>query len=58
MEKSKIVPLYKKDDPLNPKNYHPVAILPIVSKVLRAVLSPFGALCRVILWCPPKQHIS
>ena len=33
----KIIPLYKKDDPLNPKNYRPVAILPVLSKVLERV---------------------
>ena len=31
---AKIIPLHKKDDLLNPKNYRPVAILPIFSKVL------------------------
>ena len=31
---AKIIPLHKKDDPLNPKNYRPVAILPILSKIL------------------------
>ena len=31
---SKIIPLFKKDDPLEPKSYRPVAILPIISKVL------------------------
>ena len=35
---AKIIPLLKKSDPLNPKNYRPVAILPIVSKIIeRAV---------------------
>ena len=35
---SKVIPLFKKDDPLNPKNYRPVALVPILSKVLeRAV---------------------
>ena len=35
---AKIIPLHKKDDELNPKNYRPVAILPILSKILeRAV---------------------
>ena len=35
---SKVVPLLKKDDPLQSKNYRPVALLPIFSKVLeRAV---------------------
>ena len=35
---SKIVPLLKKDDPLEPKNYRPVALIPIVSKVLERVI--------------------
>ena len=35
---AKIIPLLKKDDPLDPKNYRPVAILCILSKVIeRAV---------------------
>ena len=37
-KKSKIIPLFKKDDPLNPKNYRPVAILPIISKVVERVV--------------------
>merc|ERR1712081_108718 len=37
---SKIIPLHKKDDVLNPNNYRPVAILPILSKILeRAVFN-------------------
>ena len=35
---SKIVPLYKKDDPLNAKNYRPVALIPILSKVLERAI--------------------
>ena len=31
---AKIIPLHKKEDNLNPKNYRPVAILPIFSKIL------------------------
>ena len=38
MEKSKIIPLHKKDDPLNPKNYRPVAIVPVLSKILERVV--------------------
>ena len=35
---AKVVPLLKKDDPLNPKNYRPVTLLPGLSKILeRAV---------------------
>ena len=35
---AKIIPLHKKEDPLNPKNYRPVAILPVLSKVLECVI--------------------
>ena len=35
---SKIIPLYKKDDPLNAKNYRPVALIPVLSKVLERVI--------------------
>ena len=37
-KKAKIIPLHKKDDVLNPKNYRPVAILPVLSKVLERVI--------------------
>ena len=37
-KRAKVVPLLKKGDTLDPKNYRPVALLPILSKVLeRAV---------------------
>ena len=35
---AKIIPLLKKDDPLLPKNYRPVAILCILSKVIERVI--------------------
>ena len=35
---AKIIPLLKKDNPLEPKNYRPVALLPIFSKVLERVV--------------------
>ena len=35
---AKIIPLLKKDDPLEPKNYRPVAILCILSKVIERVV--------------------
>ena len=37
-KKAKVVPLFKKEDPVNPKNYRPVAIIPILSKVLERVI--------------------
>ena len=35
---AKIIPLLKKGDPLDPKNYRPVALLPIFSKILERVV--------------------
>ena len=35
---SKVIPLFKKDDPLEPKNYRPVAILCILSKIIERVI--------------------
>ena len=35
---AKVIPLFKKDDPLSPKNYRPVAILCILSKVIERVV--------------------
>jgi hypothetical protein len=35
---AKVIPLFKKDDPLLPKNYRPVAILCILSKVIERVV--------------------
>ena len=34
-KRSKIIPLHKKEDLLNPKNYRPVAIIPYFQKFLR-----------------------
>ena len=35
---SKVVPLLKKGDPLSPKNYRPVALLPVFCKILEKVV--------------------
>ena len=35
---AKIIPLFKKNDPLQPKNYRPVALLPVLSKILERVV--------------------
>ena len=37
-KKSKVVPLHKKGDPLSPKNFRPVSILPVVSKILEKAI--------------------
>ena len=37
-KKAKVIPLHKTGDVLNPKNYRPVAILPVFSKVLERVI--------------------
>ena len=37
-KKAKVVPLLKKGDNLDPKNYRPVALLPIMSKVLEKAI--------------------
>ena len=37
-KQAKLVPLLKKGDPLNPKNYRPVALLPILSNILEKVV--------------------
>ena len=36
---SKVIPLYKKEDPLDPKNFRPVSILSDLSKILEKVVS-------------------
>ena len=44
---AKVVPLYKgKGFKLEPKNYRPVAILPILSKVLERVILPLNNNCN------------
>ena len=35
---AKVVPLHKKDEDFLPKNYRPVALLPIVSKILERAI--------------------
>ena len=44
-KKSKIIPLHKKEDLLNPKNSRPVAIVSIFSKVLERVI--FNQICSI-----------
>ena len=38
-KKAKVIPLHKKGDKLCPKNYRPVAILPVLSKLLERAVS-------------------
>ena len=35
---AKVIPLHKKDDPLDPKNFRPVAILPILIEIREKVV--------------------
>ena len=37
-KQAKVLPLLKKGDPMVPKNYRPVALLPILSKILERVI--------------------
>jgi hypothetical protein len=39
LKEAQVVPLHKKNDPLDKKNYRPVSILPTISKVYEMVLS-------------------
>ena len=54
---SKIIPLYKKDEVMNPKNYRPIAIIPIVSKVMERVV--FNQMVKYLTrnsLLPPRHH--
>ena len=54
MEKSRVTPIHKADDPQNPSNYRPISILPVCMKIFeRAVhtqlysyLKEIGILCE------------
>ena len=39
MKIAQVVPLFKKNDPLDVKNYRPVSILPVISKIFEKVLA-------------------
>ena len=56
-KKSKIIPLHKKDDHLDPKNYRPVDIVPILSKILeRAVFNQLIAYLNENNLLHPNHH--
>ena len=37
-KKGKITPLFKSNDPTAPKNYRPITILPIITKIMERVV--------------------
>ena len=54
---SKVIPLHKSDDPLNPKNYRPVTIVPILSKILeRAIFNQIIAYLDHNRLVHPNHH--
>ena len=56
---AKVVPLLKKEDPLNPKNYRPVALLPVISKILeRAVFAQLVSYLDNNALLHPNHHGS
>ena len=38
MKKADLTPIFKKDDPTKAKNYRPVSVLPVVSKVSEGIM--------------------
>ena len=38
MKKADVTPVFKKDDPIKAKNYRPVSVLPVVSKVFERIM--------------------
>ena len=54
---AKIIPLHKKEDKTDPKNYRPVALLPVISKILeRAVFMQFVKYLEENNIMNPKHH--
>ena len=63
LKAAQVLPLYKKKDPLNKKNFRPVSILPIISKTYERVMhnqlsahfdnifDPYLAAFRKGFWC-------
>ena len=39
LKQAQVIPIFKKDDPLSKKNYRPVSILPVISKIYEKVMS-------------------
>ena len=54
---SKVVPLYKKNDILNPENYRPISLIPVVSKILeRAICDQMMKYLTENNLLHPNQH--
>ena len=63
LKRAQVIPLFKKKDPLNKENYHPVSVLPTLSKVYERVMhnqltehfdrifNPFHAAFRKVFGC-------
>ena len=54
---AKVIPLHKKDERTNPKNFRPVALLPILSKILeRAIFQQFTEYLESNCILHPSHH--
>ena len=54
---SKVVPLHKKEEKIYPKNYRPVSLLPVLSKVLeRAIFQQFSCYLEENHLLHPSHH--
>ena len=56
-KESKVIPLHKKNEKIYPKNYRPVSLLPVISKVLeRAIFEQFTSYLETNDLLHPSHH--